>query len=240
MKRNDNSNDIQYGTACAIELNEQQKKFLEKIQTDAWKRVEIRLPGTTLQNAKKLFPNNFNDYFYNEGTLKVECNPSTIKEGIDKEKNREKVIVYGNGVVIDDVLWAKCNVGEKGKFVALPTDYGEYYTWEKAQNSLPKGWRLPTIDEIETLLQAPHKWQELDGVCGRLFGSGNNTIFLPAAGKRNSDYGTLDWVGWEGDYWSATWNGNFYARKLSFYSDSAYTVHRAYRKFGCSIRCVAE
>jgi len=81
------------------------------------------------------------------------------------------------GVVINGITWATRNVSSTGTFVNNPENYGGYYQWNKkdtanfllhnayfassfskatswssANDPCPTGWRVPTIDEFQTLL----------------------------------------------------------------------------------------
>jgi uncharacterized protein (TIGR02145 family) len=113
------------------------------------------------------------------------------------------------GVLINGIRWATCNVGEKGAFVSSPEEYGNYYTFGEAQTVCPKGWRLPTWTEFNRFIGSEAegyiytgKWTTLNGTFGRTYGSGNNSIFLPAGGGYNSN-GYFS-VGKKGYYWSSS------------------------------------
>ena len=80
------------------------------------------------------------------------------------------------GVVINGVCWAECNVDEPGTFAATPLSYGMLYTWNQKKawpletqdtwgwsgehfyewtvdnDPCPSGWRVPTIEEVQKLL----------------------------------------------------------------------------------------
>ena len=80
------------------------------------------------------------------------------------------------GVVINGVCWAECNVDEPGTFAATPLSYGMLYTWNQKKawpletqdtwgwsgehfyewtvdnDPCPSGWRVPTIEEFQKLL----------------------------------------------------------------------------------------
>ena len=74
--------------------------------------------------------------------------------------------------------------------------------WATSNNVCPAGYRVPTRVELQKLVDAGSQWTRLNGVAGRMFGSGYETIFLPAAGYRNSSgelYGSND----SGRYWSS-------------------------------------
>ena len=145
----------------------------------------------------------------------------------------DKDIIDGDWVEINGVKWSTCNVGAPGTFVANPEDYGEYYQWNKgttdfllsndywnsvysksdswlpANDPSPTGYRVPTSAEIQSLLNITYvtnEWTTLNGVAGSKFTdkATGNSIFMPAAGFRESYEGTLYDVGKNGRYWSST------------------------------------
>ena len=115
-------------------------------------------------------------------------------------------------------------------------------SWEKTNNPCPAGWRLPTHEEQTSLVASSSEWTILNGVTGRSFGSGEHTVFFPAAGGRYGSDGTLDLVGNYGGYWSDTPNpsGSAYAYGIYFRSESAGTSDYFHRSGGLSVRCVSE
>ena len=87
-----------------------------------------------------------------------------------------------DGVVINGVRWATRNVDTPGTFVANPQDPGGSFINRRQsdiQNACPIGWRLPTSDELSSLLRANRGFTSRNGVYGRLFGTAPNQIFLP-------------------------------------------------------------
>ena len=131
-------------------------------------------------------------------------------------------------------------------------------TWEVANNVCPAGWRVPTHVELQNLIDAGSTWLTINGVNGRLFGSGDNTIFLPAAGWRSRFGGTLRGVDKWGDYWGSTesnisdvyflysTNGNVAIMLKDVYrlyftsSDNDARLFNVNRGSGYNVRCVAE
>ena len=115
--------------------------------------------------------------------------------------------------------------------------------WERANDPCPQGWRVPTQAEIQTLSSTANvssQWGRMaNGVRGRMFTDidTGNTLFLPAAGWRNHNFGALNTVGTVGYYWSSTVNGA--ARHLNFNSGSV-SMYNTNRALGFSVRCVAE
>ena len=150
------------------------------------------------------------------------------------------VVIIDNGVEINGVVWATCNVGNRGTFVPTPEDYGNYYTWEQAQNVCPSGWRLPTKEEFNGLINSGTSvWSELNGVKGCYLGSENKRVFFPFAG-----YGKFNVLG-QGDsgcYWSSTFHNSFFVYMLYFDRDYPHAVlsYDDYYANGFTVRCVAE
>ena len=172
--------------------------------------------------------------------------------GCDKEENpieNPNNPPTEDPVVINGVRWAKRNVGTKNTFVPSVESYGNYYTWDEAVNACPSGWRLPTVSEIERLLDTSKvrtEWTNINGVNGRIFTdriSGNN-IFLPAAGWNFE--GKLSNLGKEGNYWTGMEIDNSSAYFFPFDNefDKWYYLHHGDFSYGClrnaanSMRCV--
>ncbi|MDR1516665.1 MAG: fibrobacter succinogenes major paralogous domain-containing protein, partial [Dysgonamonadaceae bacterium] len=132
-----------------------------------------------------------------------------------------------SGVTINGITWAPCNVSSPGSFSRRPEDAGKFYQWngnkgwaltgnvtgwdngipsgtewEKENDPCPPGWRVPTQSELEDLLNSSSVWTTRNGVYGGIFGSGSNTVFLPAVGYRFTSSGTLYDQGSSGYYWS--------------------------------------
>jgi uncharacterized protein (TIGR02145 family) len=169
------------------------------------------------------------------------------------------------GVLINGILWATRNVGAYGTFTVNPEDAGMFYqwnsyigwnftdpmnpngvttwisSWDGNPCPCPAGWRIPTSRELRKLRDVSNSWTTTEsGVSGRLFRSesGNDSIFLPAAGYLNGEDGTLHEAGGYGYYWSSTRDGN--ASFLYFCSDSVSPEGLFRPAFGLSCRCVKD
>ena len=143
-------------------------------------------------------------------------------------------------VVIDGVRWATRNVDTSGSFTKNPEDAGGLFDWYEAQNACPRGWRLPTREELQSLKNATGgEWTAVNEVRGRTFGTMPNQLFLPAAGWRSGYDGLLRNVGVVGHYWSSTQSSSEYAVRLLFYSGDV-VVGSPWRQDGQSVRCVAK
>ena len=119
--------------------------------------------------------------------------------------------------------------------------------WEKDNDPSPVGYRVPTLIEIQSLLNTDKVKNEpitIGGVIGRKFTDriSDKSIFLPAVGYRISTVGSLNLVGTNGCYWSRTQNGSndMLAYYLFFGNDGAEWRNYAYRSGGQSVRPVAD
>jgi uncharacterized protein (TIGR02145 family) len=138
------------------------------------------------------------------------------------------------GVVINGVRWAECNVGIPGTFAACPEDFGCFFRWgrkmvartmdELDEDELdefpyddywrilcdpsPAGWRIPDKSDIDSLLHEKvfRAWKGQNGVSGMEFidKCNGNSIFLPAAGRMRYSDGMICDTGNYGNYWSCS------------------------------------
>lgn len=192
-------------------------------------------------------------------------------------------LAFDAGEVINGVRWATRNVDAPGRFVTNVEDLGMFYQWnrsvawtikgdvidwdtimpagdrwEKVNDPSPAGWHVPTLSDIEKLLdtkKVKSEWVLENGVIGRKFTDliTKKSIFLPAAGYRDND-GILHGVDTQGIYWSGTavdvndiyWSSmvtveesEMFGSLLKFSIDEA-SKYINYRRFGFNIRCVAN
>ena len=169
-----------------------------------------------------------------------------------------------DGVEVDGTRWATRNLVAPGIFADNPTDAGMFFQWNRekgwastgdditgwdaspptgtewaAENDpCPPGWRVPTIEQFQSLLDAGSRWATHNDVTGRMFGTTPNQVFLPAAGWRYGADGALGGAG-SGNYWSSTQNVGVNARSLLFNNSIARESSPA-RINGFSIRCVRK
>ena len=161
------------------------------------------------------------------------------------------------------VKWANCNLG-----ALKPTDCGNYYAWgeiemksnynsdnyalneknikknnvsfqDVVKKELGNSWRIPTMEEIEELInKCQWEWEVRNGNKGyRIIGPNGNSIFLPICGYRFVS--SLYDKGIKGEYWSSTpfTSNDQYAYALRFteYNKMIGWCNRAY---GRNIRAV--
>jgi len=173
------------------------------------------------------------------------------------------------GVMINDVCWATRNVGTPDTFVDNSEDAGMFYqwnrrtawvttgsvsgwnystptgtTWERANDPSPAGWRVPTLEEIQQLLdydKVSNVRTTENGRNGRRFTdiATGNSIFLPAFGGRAYGDSIVYGAGVDGRYWSNTQSSGANASLLGFDNSSVYWFNYN-RAGGFCIRSVAE
>ncbi|MCL2183910.1 MAG: fibrobacter succinogenes major paralogous domain-containing protein [Chitinispirillia bacterium] len=127
--------------------------------------------------------------------------------------------------------------------------YGRLYTWEAAMTACPSGWRLPDTADWNKLVTAAggrsiagSKLKSTSGWNDRADGSsGNGTDefgFSALPGGSRNTYGTFDFAGNRGTWWSATEirSGYAYSRYVGYY-DSVGELYDD-KGFGFSARCV--
>lgn len=97
------------------------------------------------------------------------------------------------------VLWADRNMG-----AITPEEYGNYYKWDQ----IPKDYEIPTIEQYKELItNCDWKQTTQNGAKGyKVISKVNgNSIFLPAAGYRNSiDPSNIIFSNYQGYYWSSS------------------------------------
>ena len=145
----------------------------------------------------------------------------------------------GDGVYINGTTWATRNVGTSGTFATSPDDYGGYFTFNQAQAACPAGWRMPTRDEMASLINAGYEWRTVYGVHGYRFGnSDDSSIFLPATGYSSSSDGSINARGLYGYYWSSNMYNSTNAYHLLFYNTYVSPSNVSNYANGLSVRCV--
>ena len=168
-----------------------------------------------------------------------------------------------DGIVIDGTRWATRNMDTPGAFAQSPTDIGMLYQWNRRQgwaaigdvigwdssiptgaawyvtnDPCPEGWRVPTIEEFESLYNVANGRVTHNDVNGRIFGAAPNQIFLPSLIGRSPNGALAIWIG---GYWSSQGAGMEMARIFTFHSDSGHLGRgNGWRVQGHAVRCVAE
>ena len=109
--------------------------------------------------------------------------------------------------------------------------------WYAENDPCPEGWRVPTEDELRSLLNVGIEWTRINGRNGRLYGTAPYQIFLPASNWRNSN-GTLGGGDVWGNYWSSTQSNHERRAWVFGFSNPHIYAGSDWRCRGMSVRCV--
>jgi len=131
--------------------------------------------------------------------------------------------------------WYSAEQTERGPLaIGWASQYSRASEWREQNNPCPPGWRVPTRQEFETLLdqtKVSSEWTTLNGVAGRRFTDRTTgaSMFLPAGGRwvieNNFNNLIKTDVGTGGFYWTAT------ARTIDEVSASIFQVHNGTSRF---------
>lgn len=131
-----------------------------------------------------------------------------------------------------DYLW-ECG----DEYLSIKTDY----------DPCPEGWRVPTSDELNALIENYSSWTaDEKGQSGYWFSGMTpysddaSQVFLPAAGYRQPLKGTCYYLGRRGFYWSSTPYNNS-AMRIGFGASGITPEESSFRRsMGQSVRCVQD
>ena len=127
--------------------------------------------------------------------------------------------------------------------------------WEYILHGRPHGgnlWSKGRVDGIEGLILLPDEWDYSIGFSPRSEGWKTNdytldewsimeahgAVFLPAAGYRGGT--DVNYVGFDGRYWSSSAGDSYGASYLGFYGYEVYTYNYGDRDYGHSVRLVRD
>lgn len=145
------------------------------------------------------------------------------------------------------VAWSATDLAEGVEITGWnKTWYGGYEIpsvddkWQPTNDPCPVGWRVPTVEELQKLIEINSDWTTINGIMGLLFGSGENTIFIPASGARRHSGGQF-----ESDpsgYWSISSVFDEYRASFLIFGDNenATISDAGMRGNAMCIRCVAK
>jgi hypothetical protein len=113
--------------------------------------------------------------------------------------------------------------------------------YDAATVNLGSDWRMPTIIELEELINnCTWEWTQINNVNGyKVIGTNGNSIFLPAAGRMNITYNESKNKKYGVYLWSANNGGEDKAMRLWSYTDIIYSGSD-FKWFGFSIRPVTK
>jgi uncharacterized protein (TIGR02145 family) len=164
-----------------------------------------------------------------------------------RDGQKYKTVKIGNQVWMAENL--RFNIGDSWCYENNENNcnrYGRLYDWNMAKIACPKGWHLPSNDE----------WTELVtvvgvGTAGKKLKStsdwvenGNGTDdfgFSALPGGRSDTYGSFEYVGKGGNWWTATEleDGKAYTQFMGFVKDNV-DEYADGKGRGFSVRCVQD
>jgi uncharacterized protein (TIGR02145 family) len=176
--------------------------------------------------------------------------------------------IVTDGVLIEGIIWATSNVDAFRTFAAKPEDFGMFYqwnraaawpttgeaigfdenedtgiVWEETKDPCPAGWRVPTWEELEKLIDQPTDFTPLNGVNGVWIGTAPNRIFLPATGFRSQFHAFgIEYIG-EIAHYPSNKQSLEDARcvpSLSIYLPASISMDDPWKFFGNPVRCVKK
>lgn len=166
--------------------------------------------------------------------------PLAVRQRIASASEKEDTLTCTlNGVELGGGLeWADRNAG-----AAEENDNGQYYSWDDAVRlKFKNGWRLPTMAEMEWLMNCcKWTWTTLNGKKGFMVeGRTGGGIFLPACGHMSSGKAVAlnSW----GYYWSADPSTLFRDESfgLMFGGSGFYNWYSGTRNFRFPLRLVRQ
>ena len=118
-------------------------------------------------------------------------------------------------------------------------EYGRLYTWERARDACPTGWRLPTREDFDTLLAAVGG----DSLAGNALKSFAGWNSAEDEGNGLDSYGfsgrPAGWKDLTGDYYQVGYFGRFWSIS-SCSNKKAYTLHLKYNAESGSLDCTLK
>ena len=117
---------------------------------------------------------------------------------------------------------------------------GSAETWETANDPCPEGWKVPSFDDFGNLIASGGEWVTTP-VQGVRYGSGENTVFIPAIAGFIYTNGSIGTVTLQAIYWSSTAYSSNEAYDFYFYKyeeDEEIDYEHANHAFGFNVRCV--
>ena len=181
--------------------------------------VDLGLPSGIKWATKNLGaskPSDYGDYYaWGETATKADYSWATYKWMQTGQSDWKHITKYTFPDGKTEGIWYAPDgtfIGD-GKFTLDAAD-------DAATVKLGSPWRMPTSDEIKELLDnCTWTWTTQDGINGcEVKGPNGNSIFLPAAGRRE-DSELIDAGSW-GVCWSSSLSSAYSDRALSLYFDS--------------------
>ena len=158
----------------------------------------------------------------------------------NRDQNTYKTIAIGNQIwmaenlafQVQDSSWG-FNDGEQHV-----SEFGYFYKWQVAQNVCPNGWKLPSKEDFEILLNNYDKQSEK--ACIALTIDGESGFIAKLIGWRGS-YGGFTGKEENAMFWTSSNHRNHYRWALGIFNDEKKAVvFDDYDSRGFTVRCLKE
>lgn len=142
-----------------------------------------------------------------------------------------------------------------GIVTGWPSTGATGFFWEEANDPCPTGWRVPTRDELQALINSTGRsWRiisadyDYPGVWfaptqeeanDATFENPGNGLFFPAGGRRN-ETGTLTDAGFNSYYWGSDVNPIGGTTEIMSIASGTYIIFPVASTLGCLVRCVRD
>ena len=217
-------------------------------------------PGNVKKGATTLYQFGRKDAFPGVATSDLKAGSITENAGdnmtiMNNIQNPDKFYIYGSS------LWT--NYGYYNLWSADNTVTGGYNQGndnpvvKTVYDPCPVGFKMPannaftgftttglnSTSQSELNVDGTDDWQQWTNNFGHNFWTNSSktaTINFPASGLRNSNDGSLNYVGDDGYCWSAVPNNTDIGCNLNFYSGNVYPLNVSTRAYGFAVRAVSE
>lgn len=159
-------------------------------------------------------------------------------------------------ITIDDQVWLGENLifnSNEGTYIHEDNmdcllKYGRLYTWEAAMRACPKGWRLPTLEELTVLAERAGGYYNVigqkeygDEVEGyRTLANASDNGFQMLLGGYFSDQKQFSGVGSAGVLWSASAGRGTSKWAMWFEYEESIEIEEISADFAFSVRCIQK
>jgi uncharacterized protein (TIGR02145 family) len=215
-----------------------------------WAYLEIRVEdGTCVCPAQKSAMEWLHFMCHNLGAEYDIISPSQL---ITRAHHGDWYMFGAKNASLTQGQYESGNVPDWNNASVYPRITGYDYSWNEYSSDLgnpcPAGWRMPAQGDWNavriavTAKKVPATWhvyQTDQSEFRNLMKFGGDYLFLPAAGARNANNGSLSGRGSGGNYWSSFGYETYGVRLLFDGTNGDRGMHGSTRSTGFSVRCVS-
>jgi uncharacterized protein (TIGR02145 family) len=162
------------------------------------------------------------------------------------------VVTYRNGEIIpqvqDATAWAALTTGAWCYYnndLSTVGIYGKLYNWYAVNDTrglAPTGWHLPTLTELNTLIDVfePKKLMATSTWSTSGYGTNETGFKAYATGFREGGNGAMSSTGGNAVFWTSTLDGDNGGARWMSNGSSTYNGFSLPKKFGASVRLIRD